>query len=826
MSSISFDNPFLLLIGIPLILASVIPYIIAVNKDNKTKNNLISFICHLVISVLVTLAMAKTTFELVITETNVYVLADVSYSSSDKHSLIDEYIENLEDNCPRNSKLGIVCFGKDYELLVPVGEDLRSVSEANVDDSATNIKEALEYTATLFSNDVIKRIVIISDGKETKESNIVSVVAELQADDVYIDAIYINNNITSDTKEVQINQIDYVASTYVNNDEKVYGIAQASDNIRAYIKLYNGDELIKEKAISLVKGYNSFSFDLDTSKAGVCNYRIVIEADEDKTKENNTYLFNQIVTDKIKMLFISENEADRVSADELYGSKADITYYINNMNVPYTVEELSIYDEFVISNFDVRKIYNSSQFINSINTLVSEFGKSLITFGNTYIQNNDEDEIMSSLSDLLPTKYGNDENEGKLVTLVLDISRSMEQLSKFHIAKKLCSTILDNLKDNDMVMIVAFYGEVGTLYEPIEASKREEIKQTINNLEAAQGSFMGSALDYACDFIKSLPYSKNEVILISDGLPYGEENHNPIESIKNMAEANIKVSTINIVNQNGSELMRELASIGGGYYYFINELKDVEGLVLNEVLNSLTETILDKESEVNIKLKKNDLVSGIESLPNVGGLYNNRTKSSATVVLNATYVDIVENEYEVPLYSYWNYGNGRVSSFASTISGAWASNWLASNDGREVLSNILSVNQPDERIDSAFMISTENLGTITKIIVDAPTLNNNSQITINVKYPDNTIIENTLVFDSQYYVAEIPTELVGKYDISLSYNLGQLTYTANHSFNVSYLPEYDSFTIYEASDLYYMVTMNGIVSEDGHLVLKNDNSNV
>jgi hypothetical protein len=115
---------------------------------------------------------------------------------------------------------------------------------------------------------------------------------------------------------------------------------------------------------------------------------------------------------------------------------------------------------------------------------------------------------------------------------------------------------------------------------------------------------------------------------------------------------------------------------------------------------------------------------------------------------------------------------------------------------------------------------------VTKIIVDAPTLNHNSKIKVNVKYPDNNVVEKELVFDSENYVVKLPTELIGEYTINLSYNLGQLVYEANSTFNVSYLPEYDSFTIYEASDLYYMVSMNGSVSEDGHLVLVNDNSNV
>ena len=222
MSSINFANPWLLIIAIPLLLIVIGSFIFAVRKDNRTVHNVVSFIIHIFIVIFVSLCAAKTTFEMVITETNIYVLADVSYSSNQNLDLIDEYINELEGNVPRNSKIGIVCFGKDYELLTELGEDFKSVKESKVNKSATNIKEALEYTASLFKDDVIKRIVIISDGEETKESNIVSVVQNLAVDDIYVDAIYLDNNIKEDLDEVQINEIDYVSSTYINNQEQVY----------------------------------------------------------------------------------------------------------------------------------------------------------------------------------------------------------------------------------------------------------------------------------------------------------------------------------------------------------------------------------------------------------------------------------------------------------------------------------------------------------------------------------------------------------------------------------------------------------------------------
>ena len=154
MNNINFDNPWLLLLVIPFLLICCVPFIIAVKKENKSVNNVVSFVIHILISIVLTLAIAKTTYELVITETNIYVLADVSYSSNNNLDLIDEYIEDLQENAPKNSKFGVVCFARDYELLVEVGEEMKSVKEHSLDASATNIASALEYQNLMTMDDV------------------------------------------------------------------------------------------------------------------------------------------------------------------------------------------------------------------------------------------------------------------------------------------------------------------------------------------------------------------------------------------------------------------------------------------------------------------------------------------------------------------------------------------------------------------------------------------------------------------------------------------------------------------------------------------------
>ena len=830
MININFDKPLLLLVLIPLLLIVIGSFIFAINKENKSTKNIISFIIHIVICVLVTLALAKTTLELVVTKTEVYILADVSYSSRNNLDLIDEYIEDLGDNVPRNSKLGLICFGKDYELLVALGEEMVSVKEANVNPSETNVTNALEYAYSLFRKDTVKRIVIISDGEETNQNNIASVVEKMALDNVYIDAIYLDNNIKKDETEVMISSVEAVSSTYIENPESALVYLESNCKVRATLSLYCNGSLYKEKAINVVEGYNLVSLDLNTSVAGEYSYEVKLTLDSDTTKENNVMSFSQEVFSEINILCLTATKDETEAIKDKYDSLATIDFYTMESKdgfskVPYTIEELAKYDEFIFVNVDIRETYNSSQFISSIDTLVSDYGKSLVTIGNTYIQNNKENEVRASLNDMLPVKYGNDDQEAKLVTILLDYSRSMEQIYKLMIAKETACAILDNLDDKVTVLVIGFYGEIIHVYEPAPASDRELIKEKINKQEAYQGTFLGSAMQYAEYYIRELGFKKNELILISDGLPYGEQSQMSKDIAASMAKHGITLSTINTVSTEGEALMQELAEIGLGHSYSVSDLDDVKALVLNEVLDSLKDMVIE-DSNILVSVEDSSFIGEV-ILPHIGGIYNNTDKYNADIILNALYTDpVTEREYIIPLYTTWEYGNGRVSSFASNITGEWAQNWETSTDAKKAVEQIVTNNIPKEKHASAFTITHTTMGTLTDIIVKVPTVAKDAKVMIKVTTPSGSVKETTLVYDTVNYTGQILTDTIGCYKVEFSYEFGLMNYTNEYSFYISYLPEYDTMNLFEASNLFYMVTSDGQISEDGTLALENNYEDV
>ena len=141
MSSINFVNAYWLLLAIPLVVLFAVPFFLAVRRDNVNGHNIASGVMHVVMALLLAFSAAGTNVVTTLTETDVYVLADVSYSSNRNLDQIDDYIAGLAKALPRNSRMGVVCFGKDYKLLNQLdGANARrkSVKSAEVDGSETD----------------------------------------------------------------------------------------------------------------------------------------------------------------------------------------------------------------------------------------------------------------------------------------------------------------------------------------------------------------------------------------------------------------------------------------------------------------------------------------------------------------------------------------------------------------------------------------------------------------------------------------------------------------------------------------------------------------
>ena len=868
MKNISFDNPYLLLIGIPLLLAVIVPYIWSIRKDNVSKSVVTSLILHIVMVLCITFAVAGTTYTTVVTETNVYVVADVSYSTSQELDKVDEHIRSVQKNLPNNAKMGVVCFGRNQQEFVKMGGELKSVQSSTVDVSATNIAEALHYTTSLFEENVIKRIVLITDGSDTCSKNhegVLAAIESLRAKNVYLDAIYVDTNLEETTHEVQISEVDFTAYTYEAHKTTANVLMQSNRATTAIVKLYKEDdeEAYASKAVTFSKGYNVVHFDLDTTQAGTFTYEVKVEAAGDVTLENNVYTFTQQVEETIEVLLVSEKQTDYDLVQKTYGMRANVDAPLvadetgKIRQIPFSIEQLCKYDEIIISDFDVRKMSNRTAFLESLDQAVSVFGKSLITMGNTEIQNmTEEDVALGNLANMLPVKYGNASRDAKLLTIVLDISRSMSYSYKYQLvqAKKAAKALIELLNPEDMVLLLPFSGSVDNDQVKFLPASSQELIDDIDGFEVKQSTMMGAAIANAYDKMADKDYAEKQIFVISDGLTAQTEVESGIKyqvskdvyeyytfnefALKMKAEG-ISTSSIyvyrpgytdanaNKVNEEAIARLKELAKNGGGKYYMIDS-NNTEQILLNDVAETLTESVVERLSEVEIAdgQENADVLKGLTSLPAVSKYVNSKAKGSAITVLETAYTSPTGTTKDVPIYAYWTYGNGQVASFTSSMSGEWIAAWADDTRSETFFTNVFKTNVPQEKRSNPYVLEIASSGLETEIEITPAQLHYDAVVEITIINPNAAETTRVLSFDSQKYTYTFETEQLGRYELRVTYTYEDWTYTSTSYFEIPYEKEYDRFIVKDIGNLTDVVRNRGTVHTNGDFEMLNDESGV
>ncbi len=840
MSSINFDNPWLLLIALPIAVLLLLPFFLTVRKDNRSFHNVTSCLLHLLIAVMVAFSAAGTSIQSIVTETNVYVVADLSHSTQKNLETIDGHIQRLEKNLPLNTELGVVCFGatNSHVVYTRLGEKLKSVAGAveQIDDTSTDIVSALQYTGKIFKSGVVKRIVLITDAKQSNESDegaLKRTVDNLRTSNIYVDAIYLDSNLADSQAEVQISGVDYAERVYQGQKATATVFLQSSVQTRTTLNVYRNGQLLSAEPIELGVGMKSVPLSLSTDQTGEFEYLVRLsDTQYDGSNYNDVQSFTQVVSSQPKTLFITDSREDEALLKEMYGenyAEAIDLQYASSRDIPYTVAGLCAYDEIVLSNVDVTKIKNYEMFVESLDTVVSLLGKSLIGMGNLGLQNT-TDEALLKLADMLPVRYGSPIRQQKLYAIVLDISHTMALSSRFALAKSAAKQLIDLLEDEDKVAVIGFYGEAQIIQPVTSASERLSIKKKIDEVEDDHGTVISGGINGAKALIEE--YAKEmptQIFIISDGIAPDEDDWRTANSV--VAELNTKygviTSALGIVPQSSTKISNLAKQSGKGDYFTVTDTESLNDVALAEISSELGDAVIDRNVYVEKETLYDDVLKNIDDVSYIRGYVTSREKANATTVLTAQHQRYNTATVTVPIYSYWEYGNGRTASFLSTFSGKWTEKWQEKGIDKQFFKNVLSTNAPSECVDVPFVSTLTRQAGGASLEIRPAELKMDATVSVALVATDGARTEiSNLVLDSNVYRCAFALPSVGAYKAEITYTYKGESFTTVRSIHVSYLAEYDCFTIFDASPLYQALGGTGTVSEDGNLTIVNDESEI
>jgi len=195
------------------------------------------------------------------------------------------------------------------------------------------------------------------------------------------------------------------------------------------------------------------------------------------------------------------------------------------------------------------------------------------------------------------------ESEGRNITLLIDVSGSMQPADRLPLIKSALALFVDTLHPDDRIAIVTYAGTSGIALPSTPARNRDLIQRAIAGLYADGSTNGGAGLITAYRVARQnfIPGGINRVILATDGdfnvgivnqadlvrLIQREKDSGVFLSVFGVGRGNLKDST-----------MEMLADKGNGHYAYLDSLQEAERVLVREGDGTLETVAKDVKFQV------------------------------------------------------------------------------------------------------------------------------------------------------------------------------------------------------------------------------------
>ena len=195
------------------------------------------------------------------------------------------------------------------------------------------------------------------------------------------------------------------------------------------------------------------------------------------------------------------------------------------------------------------------------------------------------------------------------LVFLIDVSGSMFEPDKLPLVKASMKLLVDQLREQDKVSLVAYAGNAGLVLPSTSGSQKEKIKDAIDQLEAGGSTAGGAGIQLAYkiateNFIKG---GNNRVILCTDGdFNVGPSSSSELEKIiEEERKTGVYLTVLGYGAGNYSDSrMQQLADKGNGNHSYIDNFNEARKVLVNEFGGTLFTIAKDVKLQVEFNPSK------------------------------------------------------------------------------------------------------------------------------------------------------------------------------------------------------------------------------
>jgi Ca-activated chloride channel family protein len=671
----SFSNPD------ALFLLLLLPVFIVVGWPRlayRRRRDVASLSLRLILVTLVILGLSGIQVEHEADRLAIVFLVDASDSISPAmQSTALEYVRAAAETMGDRDQAALVVFGADALVDVPMTNRLEVVQLGSEPNRLnTDLADAMRLGLALFPADTARRMVILSDGRQTV-GNAEEVARLAAATGVQIDYVALTGTASAQPvvgPEMLVSKVDVPATA--NRGERFDLTATLYSNYsdgQAEVRVLSGGRVIYRRDVTLQQGNTSEVFEIVAPNAGFVDFQVVVDPRTPDTFYQNNQLsaFTEVVGPPRVLLVTSdprEIESLRAVLEES-GLQVDVQ---DPHDLPIGLAALSSYDSIVLANVSATDLTQDR--MTYLQAYVRDLGGGLIVIGGPdsygvggYFQ--------TPLEETLPVEMRiRDQKRVPQLTMlfVIDRSGSMEMsgpsgVTNLELAKEAVVRSFDLLNDTDRTGVLSF--DVNAQYvipvQPVGGeANRENLRALVGSLRPGGGTSIRQAMVSAEQVLKDDPSDLKHIILLTDG---GSDPSDIPTIVSRMYQDYGITTSVVAIGQDYARWLQDVAILGNGQFHLAYDVSTIPAIFTAETVLATRSYVFEQDFTPAITAQS-PIIAGLDAMPPLKGYVATTEKSTATVILRGPEDD--------PILATWQYGLGRSLAFTSDATSRWAVNWL------------------------------------------------------------------------------------------------------------------------------------------------------
>ena len=561
---------------------------------------------------------------------------------------------------------GLIAFGKDASIELTMGPNLSfETIQSYVGGDQTDIASAIRLAMAAFPQGAMRRLVIFSDGNETRGSAIEE--AKLaQAAGVEVDVVPLT---TEEGQEVRVREVSSPSRVNANEPFQVRVVVSADQDCTGTLRLFQrereGKRAVPPGQVTLHKGDNVFLLPQTLENSGFYEYEAAIESEADTVLANNRGRSFTIIHGEPTVLYVEADPSHSpflspaLRAEGLKVTEATLG------GVPASLAQFQNFDVVILSNVSSTDL--SSEQLTAAEAMVRDLGIGLVMIGG-------------------PNAFGAGGFHGTPVEKALPVNMDLKQrkilprgalvlvLHTCEIqdgnawAREIGLASLNVLSSQDLMGAIAYLGTgEDWIFKLQPVGDKSLMRSALIQAQPGDMPSLATCVQGGYDALAAADAAVKRMVIITDGDPAPPGK----ALIDQIIAAGISVSTVCIAphSQNDQSTMETLAQVTGGQYYFVTNPNNLPQIFTKEAA-VVKRGVLVEEEFTPVAKDDSELLRGLtkEGFPLLRGYVATTPKENATIPL-VTHQDD-------PLLAHWRYGLGKSVAFTSDVTNRWAADWV------------------------------------------------------------------------------------------------------------------------------------------------------